>query len=358
MKKIGILNFQYSNHNYGAVLQAAALEHIFRQLGHAPAHLDFMARPRLSLKGYLGLVLRKMGLRKTLKVNRVGNDEAFERFRQRFIHRTARIHSAKEFTAAAKAFDAVVVGSDQVWRPAFAKDTIAFFLGYVPKRVDRIAYAASFGTAVWEQPAEAALTKKVCNELRRFKAVSCRELSGVEICKDVFGVEATHVLDPLLLVDEAFFKEVDGSSSIKAGARLVYYKLDPVPDFQEDLRTLGAAMGSEAVNIYLKDSSIREYREVSDWLALIRNAEMVVTDSFHCICLALRFGKEVIFCPNEDRGTTRMDSLFKKLSIDAEPLSADLKTPMFKLSRRGDIAAVLEGERTHSLEFLTNALHG
>jgi hypothetical protein len=50
MKKVGILNFQYSTHNYGAVLQAAALEHICRQLGHEAAHLDCIARPKVSLK--------------------------------------------------------------------------------------------------------------------------------------------------------------------------------------------------------------------------------------------------------------------------------------------------------------------
>lgn len=357
MKKVGILNFQYSTHNYGAVLQAAALERICRQLGHDAEHLDYMAKPKVSLKGRVGRLLRATGLRKTPKANQVANEEAFERFRQSFINRTKRIKSAKEFPAVAKGFDSVVVGSDQVWRPAFAKDTIAFFLGYVPKGVDRVSYAASFGTAAWEQADDTVLTSKVQEELRQFKAISCREESGVEICKDVFGVEAAHVLDPLLLVDESFFEKVVSKSSVKPGARLVYYKLDSTPDFQDDLYVVGSELGSDAVNIYLKDSGFREYREVPDWLALIRNSEVVVTDSFHCICLGLRFGKEVIFCPNERRGQARLDSLFKKLGVEAESLPLDLKTPMSKLSKRGDIEAILRNERTHSLKFLADALH-
>lgn len=356
MKKIGILNFQYSTHNYGAVLQAAALEHICRQLGHEAQHLDYMAKPKVSLKGRVGQLLRKLGLRKTPKSNQVANEEAFERFRQSFLNRTPRITSRKQFSAVAKEFDAAIVGSDQVWRPAFAKDTLAFFLGYVPKGVDRIAYAASFGTAEWEQAGDVILTEAVRQELQEFKAISCREESGVQICRDVFGVGAEHVLDPLLLVDDSFFEKVVTSSAIQTGAKLVYYKLDSSPEFQEDLKAVGNKVGSEGVNIYSSNNLIREYREVVDWLVLICNAEVVLTDSFHCICLALRFGKEVIYCPNERRGQTRLDSLFNMLNVDAEPLSVELKTPMFKLVLRGDIGAILESERTHAIKFLRDAL--
>src|SRR5690606_17496470 len=161
MKKIGILNFQYSTHNYGAVLQAAALEHICRQLGHEAQHLDYMAKPKVSLKGRVGQWLRKLGWGKTPEPNPVAKEEAFERVRQSSLNRTPRIPSRKQFSAVAKEFDAAMVGRAQVWRPAFAKDTVAFFLGYVPKGVDRIAYAASFGTATWEQTDDAVLTEAV-----------------------------------------------------------------------------------------------------------------------------------------------------------------------------------------------------
>ncbi len=357
MKKIAILNFQHSNHNYGAVLQAAALEHTCRQLGHDAKHLDFIAQPRNSVKGRLGQLLRKMGLRKTPKARRISNQEAFERFRKSFITRTKQITSANEFIEITKTFDSVVVGSDQVWRPSFANDTMAYFLGYVSKGTDRVSYAASFGTAKWEQEDDVALTVKVSEELRQFKAVSCREESGVDVCKDVFGVEAAHVLDPLLLVDESFFEKLIPQSSVHPGSKLVYYKLDSSEDFQEDLEAIGSELGSKAVNIYHTESDVREYREVTDWLTLVMGSKVVVTDSFHCVCLALRFGKEVIYCPNERKGQTRLNSLFKQLHVDVEPLDFKLKTPMFKLYVHRDIEPILQSERKKSLKFLADALH-
>src|SRR3990167_7557552 len=150
MKKIGILNFQYSTHNYGAVLQAAALEHICRQLGHDARHLDYMAQRKVTLKGRVGQILRKMGLKKSPQEDQVFNQVVFEQFRAIFLNRTPRIQAERDFTDIAKGFDSVIVGSDQVWRPAYAKDTIAFFLGYVPKGIDRISYAASIGTETWQ----------------------------------------------------------------------------------------------------------------------------------------------------------------------------------------------------------------
>ncbi|MBB3332571.1 hypothetical protein BDK63_003469 [Halomonas campaniensis] len=358
MKKVAILNFQYSTHNYGAVLQAAALEHICRRLGHEVQHLDYMAKQRVTFKGRVGQALRKLGLRKTPSHSRVANEEAFESFREMFISRTKKIRNPSEFSSVAKGFDIVIVGSDQVWRPAFAKDTIGFFLGHVPDGVDRVSYAASFGTASWEKSGDAVLTDQVSKELKRFKAISCREESGVEICRDVFGVEAEHVLDPLLLVGDEFFESVISNPPECSAENIVYYKLDSTPDFQEDLLRIASEGGDVPVNIYLKDSLTPEYREVADWLALIRNAEVVVTDSFHCICLSLRFGKEVIFCPNEHRGQARLDSLFKQLEISVEPLGIDVETPMFKLSRSDRFNEALDKERKKALTFLSGALDG
>lgn len=107
-KKIGILNFQYSTHNYGAVLQAAALEHILKAEGHDVEHIDFAPLPKkLTFKG---------------RVKKL----------------CPRITTPEQFSTLAKKYDTVVVGSDQVWRPRMTVDPEAFFLSYVPAGVDRI----------------------------------------------------------------------------------------------------------------------------------------------------------------------------------------------------------------------------
>lgn len=360
-KKIGILNFQYTTHNYGAVLQAAALEFILKKMGYEPKHIDFMVTPKVSLKaslkGKIGRLLRKMGVRKARKQRTVGNQEAFERFRENFLVRTKRIKNAQDFTRVASNFNSVVVGSDQVWRPRFAKDPVAFFLGYVPTGIHRISYAASFGTDTWELADDETFTKRIQVELKKFKAVSCREDSGVSLCKAIFDVDATHVLDPLLLVDQSFFDQVGLQQENNIRPKVVYYKLDPSDDFTDDLSVLGNIYSSELTNIYLQEGAGNNYREVKNWLSLIYNSDIVVTDSFHCICLALRFGKEVVYCPNERTGQARLDSLFKKFKIKCKFIDPRLKTPMYKLERPSDLEMILQVERLNSRAFLEMALN-
>jgi len=108
MKKVGILNFQYSSHNYGAVLQAAALEHICRQLGHEAQHLDYMAKPKVSLKGRVGQLLRMFGLGQRPKANHVADEGVFEAFTDseeegRALERIGSIKKGKKISAKATA---------------------------------------------------------------------------------------------------------------------------------------------------------------------------------------------------------------------------------------------------------------
>lgn len=354
--KLGILNFQHSNHNYGAVLQAAALEYTCRKMGYDAQHLNYVPQQRKTLRSRVGQLLRFLGLiSKPLKKPH-HNNEAFERFRVKHVTRSERFSSNNVFRTKSQEYSSIIVGSDQVWRPSYSNDDYAFFLKYVSSNVKRISYAASFGTSGWEGIKNSIYTRKVSDELRSFTAISCREDSGVSICRDVFNVKASHVLDPLLLVDDQFIEDISAESDDKTISDIVYYKLDANSSFERDLAQLSSFYELSTTNIYLQNGVISKYREVHEWLSLIQRSKIVVTDSFHCICLALRFGKEVIFCPNDRRGQARFDSLFRTFHINTIPLGLELETPMYKLSVEGDFETMLNNERSKSMTFLVNAL--
>lgn len=316
IKIIGILNFQYSTHNYGAVLQAAALEFILKQQGHEVEHINFIPSPRkTSLKGLIRKVLVKIGFFKQKEAQKPSNSVAFEKFRESFLTRSAKVSTPEEFSILAKKYDTVVVGSDQVWRPRMVSDPLAFFLSYVPDNVERVSYAASFGAADWELELNDPVTLMAHRELRKFKAISCRETSGLQICKNLFDVSAIHVLDPLLQVSSDFFEQVIERAT-PSSARLVYYKLDEDQSFLSALKQLEERYGYKAHNLYRRNGIDNDYEEVAQWVRNLYDADIVVSDSFHCICLALRFGKQVFYSPNPARGQARMDDLFEYLCVD------------------------------------------
>lgn len=91
----------------------------------------------------------------------------------------------------------LVVGSDQVWHCGDWGDPRPYLLEGAPE-IRAIAYAASFGLK--SIPAD--MIELYKRGLGRFAAISCREQEGVEICRGL-GYEATHVVDPTLLVDSS-----------------------------------------------------------------------------------------------------------------------------------------------------------
>ena len=115
MMKIGLLSL-HKNANYGWVLQCYALLSILKSLGHDVTYIDkvdFVEKKKKviiksQIKTFLRLILGKK------KVN--SNINPF--FLKYITPRTSEIRSIKGLDKL-QHFDAVIVGSDQVWRPLY-----------------------------------------------------------------------------------------------------------------------------------------------------------------------------------------------------------------------------------------------
>ncbi|MEH8230668.1 polysaccharide pyruvyl transferase family protein [Aeromonas veronii] len=334
-KKIGLLNFHYSDHNYGAVLQAAALADVITQLGYLPEHIDFIPQKIAQKKtlrqllvtvlaalGVKSLIKRMLGKKMYIKPAVLGS-EVFEQFRSTWVARSEQTYThAQQLKAIDTTYKSVVVGSDQVWRPNMfvnkQQDIDAYFLTFLPDSVTRISYAASFGVDKWEETVDAALSDRVRAAIAKFNAISVREQSGVTICRDTFGVTAQHVLDPTLLNGVEFFERVIAKAGVsKQNENVVYYKLDVDTTFISAIKHIGDILQVPTEDIYYQMSEAGyRYIPVADWLAKIRDSKFVVTDSFHCVCLAILFNKEFICFANKGRGLARLQSLLASLGIE------------------------------------------
>ncbi|MDG5814701.1 polysaccharide pyruvyl transferase family protein [Chitinispirillales bacterium ANBcel5] len=366
-KSVGILNMHSSNSNYGAVLQAVAIQECVNRLGYSSEHIDLIIpltdesiwrqlydRFKKQVKVLLGMAYNVRGQR------------VFQEFRDKYLALTDHtFYTMQDLDKHTFTYDAIVVGSDQVWRPKYTKTVaMAYFLPFVGSPVRKIAYAASFGVSRWEEFSDTALTTKVGHLLQKFDSVSVREDSGVEICKDVFTIKAQHVLDPTLLIGADFFKKtVLKEHTTNDYDGIVYYKLDRSQDFLNLLSFLGKKYSCCTKNIYHKKVSkrLREYIPVSQWLNAIHNSTIVVTDSFHCICFAIMFNKEFIYYGNEQRGITRAQSLLKMLGITGRMISSfDTEKVEMIVRRPIDYKTVnskLDQFREESAHFLAAALN-
>ncbi len=364
--KIGVLNFQHSDQNYGAVLQAAALQSILASIGQTSEHINLIPQDRTLFRRFLQNSAQFTKSILGIIESAPKSKEVFESFRIKYINRTKNTYRSNEDLKNEDFhYDAVIVGSDQVWRPPTANNLLeSYFLSFAKKDVKKIAYAASFGVDYWPKENDAVLTEKVSELAKRFHRISTREDTGVEICKRHFDVEANQVLDPVLAVGREFFQNIISNEVSEPNdkyADLVYYKLDIDNTFLTCIDEISDAIDYSAENIYyLYKGKSRYYNSVPDWLSKIRNSNLVITDSFHAVCIAILFNKEFICCANKRRGLARLESLLKMLKIenrihyelDSTKIKNILNSPIDYIKTN----SILETKRVFSIEFLKNAL--
>lgn len=325
-KKVGILNLQHCD-NYGAVLQAAALQEMVKRLGFEVEHINFKpfgrVLPPLTLskrmkricsKDVLNIVKNKINI----VLQTVGNSDTFEEFRKQHINRTSGEYGdLTELQCLRDLYDFIIVGSDQVWRGKYTNmHALVYYLAFAGDSCKRIAYAASFGLDHWETPEDAHVREAIKREVKKFSAISVREDSGVNICKDELEVDATHVLDPTLLIGREFFEEIIGEGTSIINNDLVVYKLDPDEAFFEAVKSIAANLNFDIEDIYYKRMlGKRYYNGVREWLRQIRNSRLVFTDSFHGTCFSILFEKQFVFFQNKERGMARIESLLGQLNL-------------------------------------------
>jgi len=296
--KIGILNLQHT-YNYGAVLQAYALETIIKSLGHEVLTIDY--RPNQGIKQKVKSIIKNIA--------NVG--DVFEDFRNSRMNRSEKIKDLNgDFLCR---FDSIVVGSDQVWRPRFTQpNALSYFLNNAGQGCNRVSYAASFGVDEWEIDfSDDLLTKSIASEVSKFKAVSVRESSGLEICRETFNIEAEHVLDPTLLAGSEVFDNVANSSRDTKKTDLIVYKLDASETFTMAVNEFAKKNKYSMESIY----NIYKYIAVETWVRKIRDAKFVITDSYHGVCFCIMFNKNFVCVVNETRGKARLESLLDSLGL-------------------------------------------
>ena len=303
--KVGIVTLPLHT-NYGGILQAWALQTVIERMGHEPSHV---------FRDLLGPLI----LYKDMTPEEIA---AFQRHTARFIGRYIRCDGTPLKDISPDRYDALVVGSDQIWRNRY---TEFFHIGLRNAFLDfakgwdvrRVAYAPSFGIDSWEA-AESEIP--ACSELlRKFDAVSCREASGAAICRDVLGVDATLVPDPTLLLERADYAAlVDAGETVAPSGDLMAYVLDRDDGKNRLLDAVAARFGLQPffMNDHPDGEGERVQPAVEQWLRNIRDAKLVVTDSFHATVFSILFGKPFVVTGNPTRGLSRIESLLKALGLE------------------------------------------
>lgn len=370
--KIGILTLPIAE-NYGGVLQAVALYRVLYNEEHDVVLIYKEAYPVL-WKKVVKEILIKIPFHdfKNLKTNYKINEARLERkkFHRTFIEKeifkiSKDLYTKKELEELTKKeqFDAVIVGSDQVWRKVYINDKYykSYFFDFVDSsKTKKIAYATSFGKDYWEGEDD---SEEISKLLKDFTAISTRELSGVDICKNTFGYEnAKHVLDPTMLMNKEFYindiiLKYDILNIIKGG--LVTYILDEEQEKEKLINFVKESVDIKSVQHLKGFNSSKITYSVPEWLASFAYADFVVTDSFHGMVFSIIFEKDFVVIGNHDRGLDRFTSLLALLGLVGRMVfsAEDLKYKKLDDIDYTSVNKILEENKKSSLEFLMGALN-
>lgn len=330
-------------YNYGASLQEYALLKYLETLGNKVEAINY--RPPydsnhfnlfyVSNDSYNKNFILKciyILLKLPIRLVHLKRKREFDKFSKEFINSTkVQYHSNEDLKNNLPLADAYICGSDQIWNSFFenGKDP-AYYLDFVPDNKLKISYAASFAIDSLEENLKPFVKQKVS----RLNAISVRESSGVKILNDLGINNATQVLDPVFLLDSKHWNSLI-TTKPETTKYLFVYDFDNNPRIKKLAEAYKKKYGwlIISVNEPVKYADKNYFLEGPvKFLSLVKNAEFVISNSFHAVAFSIIFQKDFVVFNREDKINTRMRDLLKLIDISNCLLTDDEMVKNHKLN--------------------------
>lgn len=315
--RVGILTIYYKNLNYGGILQAFALQKAIENLGHEAKQITFDYTKKINK--YSAIDYLKRTVKKTLSLmpgyyhELAIRSNNFEKFANKIPH--TNIVTKDNISNVSNDFDVFVCGSDQIWNPIGWQPT--FFFDFLPKSKKRISYAASIARNNLSNDE----LKYIENYIFDFSAVSVREDISASILNSYFNDINVQVMpDPTLLLDIKEWNElITNTHPLIKGKYIIAYFLGTNNEIKN--KCIEYAKNNK-IPIYFISSGIASNKEweskhkkiiinadVENFLYLIKNSTMVLTDSYHGVIFSSIFLKNYyVFKRFKDNENISMNS--------------------------------------------------
>lgn len=329
MKKTGIITMFYNSINYGGVLQAYALQKATESLGLESEQICYVWKQGDLKKGAVGIANRRITLKKIVRkafgcvrriherfayknqkqyMNKLVEErkKAFADFNSKYVGMSSGVFNCENIHNANRDYDVFITGSDQVWG-GYSIDR-GYSLDFADDTKKKIAYSVS-GLASELTSGEKAYYQRI---MSGFSGISVRENKSVELLQPLCDIDIEYTLDPTLLLTKDDWDEVCSDYSIKDDYVFCYFlgssrkQRKTAIEFakKNNLKTVFIT-GIRLQNIKW-DSSHCDYHldnvSPADFVALIKNAEYVFTDSFHACVFSGIYKKQFFVFKRDDCG--------------------------------------------------------
>lgn len=352
--KIGILTYHRAN-NVGALLQNFALLKIFERNGIVAETIEYKCKKIEQANR----IISKRSVKDIVKILMhlyafVSRELKFKRFRKKYINSSSNVYSRANINTCESCYDAICVGSDQVWNMNLNGNDSTYLLDFVEESKKRIAYAGSFGYT--RIPNE--YLQETIEELSKFNSISVREETAKIMLGD-FGIASSTVLDPTLLLSGREWEKAFHINKRIDTKYVFVYMVAYTPSIIKKAKDIAQTNGYELWIMhysYRPYSNCKNIRNASpdEFLNYIYNAQLVLCSSFHAVCFSILFHKNFYYSldKNNNNNNSRLTSLCNHLNLDRD-IDKFNESPIDYI----DIENRLQSLRHESLEYITNAIN-
>lgn len=287
--------------NYGNRLQNYALQTVLQRLGNT---VESVRREPVRVGRNAVRVIRDAVIK-----DRFSKIRAFD---SQFINFSTKVLcEGSGSTLSSTDYDAFIIGSDQVWNPYFPFNSEADYLPMAPSN-KKIAYAASFGVSKIIKDRE-----KIAELLRNISSISVREDAASATVKELTGRDAQVVLDPTLLINRSDWSELAlPPKPARPSSRYILKYFLGNDAYDKEVNRLADRYRCAVVNA-LEESFRLGPRE---FIWLVKNSQVVCTDSFHASVFSLLFHIPLIIFERSDEKadmSSRFDTLSREFNLDS-----------------------------------------
>ena len=355
MKSIGIITIHNCQNNYGGALQCFALYYYLQSLGvnvevidlHRPNNIDFIDSVRFrEMRSSIGIrAFIKGWLKEIFGIKKLRNTKYYKKYNrvaeERFMTFNAKVKMSSPYCYIPDLYrnppqyDIYISGSDQLWNPEQPYCLEPYFLTFVKdKNSKKISYGTSIG-----------LTKLRSSEIKSFKRwlssydfISVREQQACDLLESMMLRPIERVPDPTFLLNQKVWNEMAKSPQDSQHYILIFYlghNEEMIKKGIEIAQRKGCKVKVIDQNYsYLYNPFVEVVADAGplEFIGLIKNAWLVLTNSFHCTVFSIIMGARNFYtyiAPDSSRGS-RIEDLLKIFQLSNHIVTSVNAIPSFE----------------------------
>ena len=362
--KIGILSI-HSAHNYGSVLQAYALQEELKKfsddvqiINYRPKYFEekykmFSLSIYSKYKGFFNKIIHFVWRLLMIK-SRYDKYRKFEDYIKNRYNLTKKYSTYKELEKEKFDYEVVFCGSDQIWNTDITEGfDKTYYLGFCNDDTKKASYAASVGRKEIDIKYEEEYKKYIS----RLDYIALREESSKGIIQKYTNKPITITIDPTLLHDKNKWNEIASGSNLKINDKyILVYILEDNEEFVKIVNLISEKLNLRVISLSkkkrFKNETIFPNAGPEDFVNLFKNADFVITNSFHGTVFSLIYEKK--------KTSARMCDLMKKVGLEDRIIRNCSELKLSDINRDIDYELVnkkIREERVKAEEYIRNVLN-